>query len=119
LVSTDINREIKIKENENLVLIENDSSHIVNYFFGSMEFYYNDKSLTFQSKYDIDIMNKNDLIYLNKIKDKYFKYDDAIYLVQGIKDANFRDFLYSILNKDDSKKIKYLYWLNLMYGVFI
>jgi hypothetical protein len=113
LVSTDINREIKIKEHENLVLIENDSSHIVNYFFGSMEFYYNDKSLTFQSKYDIDIMNKNDLIYLNKIKDKYFKYEDAVYLVQGIKDVNFRDFLYSILNKDTSKNkllVKFDVW---------
>lgn len=102
--TNDINREIQIKEDKNLVILENDSSHIINYFFGSMEFYYNDKTISFHSKYDIDIMNKNDLIYLNRIKDKYFKYDDAIYLVQGIKDATFRDFLYSILNNNKKEK---------------
>ncbi len=109
----DIERELTIKEKDNLVLLENDKNHIINYFFGSMDFHYNDKSLTFHSKYDIDIMNSNDLIYFNKIKDKYFKYDDATTLIQGIKDANFRDFLYTILTKNNSNKellIKFDVW---------
>jgi hypothetical protein len=110
-INININREITIKENENLVLIENDSLHIVNYFYGSMDFYYNDKSLTFHSKYDIDVMNKNDLIYLNKIKDKYFSYEDALYLVQGIKDSTTRDFLYTIItNNKKSFLVKFDVW---------
>ncbi len=114
LKDKEIGRTITINENDNLVILENDKEHIINYFFGSMDFHYNDKHLTFHSKYDIDIMNSNDLIYMNKIKDKYYKYEDALELVQGIKDANFRDFLYTILTKDDknykSLLIKFDIW---------
>ena len=108
-----IEKELTIKEKDNLVILENDKKHIINYFFGSMDLHYNDKPLTFHSKYDIDIMNSNDLIYLNKIKDKYYKYDDAINLIQGIKDANFRDFLYTMLTKNSNNKellIKFDVW---------
>lgn len=113
LSNSDINRELVVKEKDNIVLLENDKNHIINYFFGSMEFFYNDKTLTFHSKYDVDIMNSKDLIFLNKIKDKYYKYEDALYLVQGISDFNFRDFLYTILTKDNSYKsllIKFDIW---------
>ena len=106
-------KELTIKEKDNLVILENDKNHIINYFFGSMDFHYNDKTLTFHSKYDIDIMNSNDLIYLNKIKDKYYKYNDAINLIQGIKDANFRDFLYTMITKNIQNKellIKFDVW---------
>lgn len=104
-------KELTIKDN--LVILENDKNHIINYFFGSMEFHHNDKTLTFHSKYDIDIMNSHDLIYLNKIKDKYYKYDDVIHLIQGIKDTNFRDFLYTMLTKNTNNKellIKFDVW---------
>ena len=106
-------KKLTIKEKDNLVILENDKNHITNYFFGSMDFHYNDKTLTFHSKYDIDIMNSNDLIYLNKIKDKYYKYDDAINLIQGIKDSSFRDFLYTMLTKNTTNKellIKFDVW---------
>jgi hypothetical protein len=108
-----LGKELTIKEKDNLVILENDKNHIINYFFGSMELHHNDKTLTFHSKYDIDIMNSNDLIYLNKIKDKYYKYDDAINLIQGIKDSSFRDFLYTMLTKNTTNKellIKFDVW---------
>ena len=106
-------KELTINEKDNLVILENDKNHITNYFFGSMDFHYNDKTLTFHSKYDIDIMNSNDLIYLNKIKDKYYNYNDAINLIQGIKDSSFRDFLYTMLTKNTTNKellIKFDVW---------
>lgn len=108
-----MDRELTINEKDNLVKLENDKNHIINYFFGSMDLHYNDKSLTFHSKYDIDIMNSNDLIYLNKIKDKYYNYNNAINLIHGIKDANFRDFLYTMLTKNNINKeflIKFDIW---------
>jgi len=108
-----LGKELTIKEKDNLVILENDKNHIINYFFGSMELHHNDKTLTFHSKYDIDIMNSNDLIYFNKIKDKYYNYNDAINLIQGIKDANFRDFLYTMLTKNTTNKellIKFDVW---------
>jgi hypothetical protein len=108
LSSSYIDKKIIVKEENNLVLIENDSEHIVNYFFGSIEFYNNDKTVSFHSNYDIDIMNKQDLIYLNKIKDKYFTYEDALILVQGIKDSTYRDYLYTILNNNKTDRISLL-----------
>ena len=78
-----------------------------------MYLHHNYKTLKFHSKYDIDIMNSNDLIYFNKIKDKYYNYNDAINLIQGIKDANFRDFLYTMLTKNTTNKellIKFDVW---------
>ena len=108
-----LGKELTIKEKDNLVILENDKNHIINYFFGSIELHHNDKTLTFHSKYDIDIMNSNDLIYFNKIKDKYYNYNDAINLIQGIKDANFRDFLYTMLTKNTTNKellIKFDVW---------
>ncbi len=113
LSNSELKRNLTIKEKDNLVILENDKDNIVNYFFGSMDFFYNDKTLTFHSKYDIDIMNSKDLVYLNKIKEKYYKYDDALNLVQGISDINFRDFLYTILTKDNLYKsllIKFDVW---------
>ncbi len=113
LDNSEFKRKLTIKKDDNLVILENDKDNIVNYFFGSMDLYYNDKTLTFHSKYDIDIMNSKDLVYLNKIKDKYYKYEDALSLVQGISDVNFRDFLYTILTKDNSYKsllVKFDVW---------
>ncbi len=95
-----LNRKISVIPEKNLVLIEHDSNHIKNYFYGSMNFSYNNKYLTFYSKYDIDIMNKEDLIFFNNLKDKYFSFKEAAYIIQGIHDDTTRNFLNSVLNEN-------------------
>jgi hypothetical protein len=101
--SESLGKTLVIDQEKNLVLLNHDSKHIINYFYGSIILYYNDETLTFHINYDIDIMNKNDLIYLNKIKNKYYKHSEAMHLIKGIKDDNSRDYFYNCLlaeNKD-------------------
>ena len=52
--------------------------------------------MMFIKKEDIDIMNIEDLLYLNKIK-KYFSYDNMIYLLGGIKNDITRNYTYNYL----------------------
>jgi hypothetical protein len=101
-------RDIKINKEQNLVLIENDKEHILNYFFGTIEIYTSDN--TFHSKYDIDINNGTDLVYLNKIKNKYYKYKDAINIISGIKDDANRNFLYTMIQNNNNNLIKFDVW---------
>jgi hypothetical protein len=102
-------RNITINKEKNLVLIENDKDHILNYFFGSIEIYTND-NITFHSKYDIDITNGTDLNYLNKIKNKYYKYKDAITIISGIQDDTNRNFLYTMIQNNNNYLIKFDVW---------
>jgi hypothetical protein len=95
---TGMNRKLIVDIDKNLVLLENDSKHIDNYFYGSVIFYYKDnKSLIFYKNIDIDINNKYDLVYLNKYKDKYYSYEDSLDIIKGIKDDINRNLLYSLL----------------------
>lgn len=99
LSSKKLNRELHIDIDKNLVLLSNDSKHIINYFYGSLTFHYNDKTLTFFDKVDIDIMNKDDLMYLNLLKNKYYTLNETINIIKGITDKTTRNFLYNVLNK--------------------
>ncbi len=99
LSSKKINRELHIDIKKNLVLLPNDSKHIINYFYGSLTFHYNDKTLTFFDKVDIDIMNKDDLMYLNLLKNKYYTLSEINNIIKGIKDNTTRNFLYNFLSK--------------------
>ncbi len=106
-------RNISINKDNNLVLLENDKDHILNYFYGSMEIYLeyeNDESLTFHSKYDIDLNNNIDLMFLNKAKNKYYKYKDAITIISGIKDDNNRNFLYTMIQNHNNYLFKFDVW---------
>jgi hypothetical protein len=99
LSSKKLNRELHIDIKKNLVLLPNDSKHIINYFYGSLTFHYNDKTLTFFDKVDIDIMNKDDLMYLNLLKNKYYTLSEINNIIKGIKDNTTRNFLYNFLSK--------------------
>ncbi len=106
-------RNLSINKKTNLVLLENDKDHILNYFYGSMEIYLeheNDESLTFHSKYDIDLNNNTDLIFLNKAKNKYYKYKDALTIICGIKDDVNRNFLYTMIQNHNNYLIKFDVW---------
>jgi len=103
-------RDLSILKEQNLVLIENDKNHILNYFFASMEFYINDSTLTYHSKYDIDLNNGTDLMFLNKTKNKYYKYNDAITIISGIKDDINRNFLYTMIQNHNNYLIKFDVW---------
>ncbi len=103
-------RNLSINKENNLLLLENDKKHIYNYFFASMEIYINDDKLTFHSKYDIDINNGTDLVYLNKTKNKYYKYKDAINIISGIKDDTNRNFLYTMVQNHNNYLIKFDVW---------
>ena len=101
-------RDITINKENNLVLIENDKNHIYNYFYCSVEIIYEDG--TFHSKYDIDINNGTDLTFLNKIKNKYYKYKDAITIISGIKDDTNRNYLYTMIQNHNNYLIKFDIW---------
>ena len=100
-----IKRKLDINIDDNLVVLNNDSDHIINYFYGSLSLYHNDKSFTFYNKYDIDIMNKDDLVYLNKLKGIKYDHNTAIKLLYGIKDDNTRNFLYTVMYKKNTEYI--------------
>jgi hypothetical protein len=103
LYNNKINRHLDIDIDKNLVLLNHDSKHIDNYFYGSMVLYNNDETVSFYKSYDIDINNKEDLMYLNKVKEKYYTYDNAIKIIRGIMDDDNRNLLYTLLienNKD-------------------
>ena len=110
-----VDRKLEINLEKNLVLLENDSKHIVNYFYGSLTLSYNNESLTFYNKFDIDIMNKEDLIYLNKVKSLYDTQPEAMSIIKGIRDDMTRNFLYNIMN---GKYTNYLVSFDI-WGIYI
>jgi len=65
-----LNKTLIIKPEKNLVELGESTnikkSFIKNYYYGSISVHKNDKMLTFINKYDIDIVNKYDLVYLSK-----------------------------------------------------
>jgi hypothetical protein len=98
------NRELKIDIKNNLVLLENNSKNIDNYFYGSIILHYKEtKGLVFYKNIDIDISNKHDLVYLNKYKNEYYNYHNALDIIKGIKDDTNRILLYTLLKENDYK----------------
>ena len=68
-VDKNINKQLKIIPKENIVhLIDypKDKKFKKNHFYGSLNVY--DKNLNFVTKFDIDIMNGNDLKFISSIK---------------------------------------------------
>lgn len=108
------NIKLEIIPEQNLVILPTDSKHIINYFYASLIIYNNNynnnEPLTFYNKFDIDIMNIEDLMYLNKLKYKYFTSADALYLIKGIKDDNTRNFLYTIMKSKDNYIVSFDVW---------
>ena len=102
IYSNSIDRKLEIIPKQNLVILPTDSKHIINYFYGSLTLYNNTEQLIFNNKFDIDIMNVEDLMYLNKLKYKYFTYYDALDLIKGIKDDNTRNFLYTVMKSKET-----------------
>jgi hypothetical protein len=110
IYNNSIDRKLEIIPEQNLVILPTDSKHIINYFYGSLTLYNNNEPLIFNNKFDIDIMNVEDLMYLNKLKYKYFTCNDALELIKGIKDDNTRNFLYTIMKSKykDTKETNYI-----------
>ncbi len=97
-------RKLTVDIDKNLVLLENDSKHIDNYFYGSIILHYKqNKGLIFYKNFDIDINKKHDLVYLNNYKNKYYNYKDALDIIKGIKDDINRNLLCSLLTEHDYK----------------
>jgi hypothetical protein len=105
-------RDIKLKvepENNMVYLKKHD---IMDYYFGSMMLYDNDLNLF--KKFDFDIMIKEDLFNLNKIKNKYYDYNDSINIIKSIKNKMTRNFLFNLIQGYD----KYLFMFDI-WGVNI
>lgn len=115
LYNDQIDKQLNIDINKNLVLLNHDSKHIINYFYGSITLYYNNDTLTFYQKFDFDVMNKKDLMYLNMIKNKYFDHENTIKLIKGISDDNTRNFLYTMIHNDYNN---YLFSFD-VWGIYI
>ena len=93
----------KLVIDNNIVNIENTSKKFMkNHYYGSVSVHKNDSIHTFIMKYDIDIINNNDLLYLNKMKKNNFTLDDIIVVIKGIKDKLSRNFLYSMFTEKKS-----------------
>ena len=80
--------------NNNITIEDTSNNFIKDNYYGSISVY---KDNIFITKYDIDIMNNNDMIHLNKVKNISFNFEDIIMVVKGIKDKLSRNFLYSIM----------------------
>ena len=79
-VNKDINKQLMIIKEKNIVhLIDypKEKQFKLNHFYSSINIY--DENMMFIKKEDVNIMNKDDLLYLNKLKKKYFSYDNMIY----------------------------------------
>ena len=97
-VNKDIKKQLMIINEKNIVHLVDypkEKKFKLNHFYGSLNIY--DKNMMFVEKNDIDIMNEEDLIFLNKIKKKYFTYNDIITVTQGINDDTSRNFIYNVL----------------------
>ena len=70
-VNKEINKQLMIIKDKNIVHLVDypkEKKFKLNHFYASINIY--DSNMMFVKKEDIDIMNKDDLIYLNKIKKK-------------------------------------------------
>ena len=68
-VNKDIKKQLMIINEKNIVHLVDypkEKKFKLNHFYGSLNIY--DKNMMFVEKNDIDIMNEEDLIFLNKIK---------------------------------------------------
>ena len=106
-----LNKKLVINRELNLVQLDDykktsKSKFKKHFYYGSLSININESGHIgpFVNKYDIDIVNNYDLLYLNNIKNKLFTYDDIISLIKGIKDNTARNFLYSIMI---NKKLTY------------
>ena len=118
LTNKKLNRKLDVYVDKNLVVLNNDSKHIVNFFYASMSLFYNNETLTFYDKFDVDIMNKEDLMFFNKLKNKYFTYKDTIDIIKGIKDNMVRNFLYTMIHNYKETSTEYLITFD-VWGIYI
>jgi len=100
LLDNKLNKKLNIDTHNNLVTLEDTSNKFIkNHYYASISVHRNDTFYTFLIKYDIDITNKNDLVFLNKFKNKKINYNDIIIVIEGIKNSTDRNFLYSMFTE--------------------
>lgn len=86
-----------------LVLPEKNIVHLVDYpeekkfkknhFYSSVTVYDND--MKYKTKIDIDINDPNDLVFLGKLKKKYYDHKGIMTIIKNFKDSHNRNFLYN------------------------
>jgi len=94
-----IGKKLLINKTKNLVELidlKNNDKFKKNYYYGSISIHKNDNTLTFVTKYDIDIVNNYDLLYLNNLKHKNFTFSEMNEIIKGISDNISRNFLNAI-----------------------
>ena len=100
-----IGKKLLIRKDKNLVeLVElhDNNKFKKNYYYGSISVHKNDSTMTFITKYDIDIVNNYDLLYLNNLKHKQFTFSEISEIIKGISDNISRNFLNAILSSKKS-----------------
>ena len=101
-VDKKLKKQLNIEKENNLVkLIDypKNKEFKKNHYYGSLMVY--DKDLNFGNKYDIDINDISDLKLLLKIKKKYYSINDILEIVSNFKDYTCRNFLNTILYKNN------------------
>ena len=107
-----INKKLIIESNNNIVLLapyDDMNKFIKNHYYSSLSVYKYDKTLSYITKYDIDITNNSDLKYINKLKNKNYTYTNIILLIKGIKNNIMRNFLFNIIINHEKQYSNYLF----------
>lgn len=119
IIDKDIKKQLYIDEKQNLVhLIDYPKDNIFkkNHYYGTLNIYNIENE--FIDKIDIDILNKEDLMFFNKIKKTNFSYGDTMEIIKGIFNDTSRNYIYNIL-MDNSKKYKDYYFNFDVWGIYI
>jgi len=108
-----INKIDKVSDKQLMIIPENNLVHLIDYpkdkkfkqnhFYCSLTTVKDDKEFSFVNKFDIDITNEKDLMFLNKLKKKYYTLDSIFQIISNIIDDTNRNYLYSILIKYKEK----------------
>lgn len=103
----------KVSNKQLMIIPENNIVHLIDYpkekkfkknhFYCSLTAVKDDKQFSFVNKFDIDITNETDLMFLNKLKKKYYTLDSIFQIINNITDNVNRNYLYSILIKYKEK----------------
>jgi hypothetical protein len=103
-VDEKLNKQLLILPDKNIVnLIDypKEKKFKKNHYYSSINTY--DKDMNYKTKIDIDINDSDDLIFLGKLKNKYYNYKDIMIIIKNFKDDHNRNFLYNELLRENYK----------------
>ena len=96
-----LNKQLLVLPEKNLVhLIDypKEKKFKKNHYYSSVTVY--DSDMKYKTKIDIDINEPQDLVFLGKLKNKYYNYNGIMTLIKNFKDNHNRYFLYNEISRE-------------------